>query len=99
VLVTGGRSCLIRCPLLPAAALASRPRAAARDGSYPGMSRSDPGRSERSPSPPMRTWAAGGLPGLGKESDGGTFQMIEAWGLSKRYGDKAAHGAVTMRAW
>jgi hypothetical protein len=47
----------------------------------------------------MRTWAAGGLPGLGKESDGGTFQMIEAWGLSKRYGDKAAHGAVTMRAW
>jgi hypothetical protein len=47
----------------------------------------------------MRAWAAGGLPGLGKEPDEGTVQMIEERRLSKRYGEKAAREAVTMRAW
>jgi ABC-type multidrug transport system ATPase subunit len=38
----------------------------------------------------MRAWAAGGLPGRGKEAEEGTFQMIEARGRSRRYGHKVA---------
>jgi hypothetical protein len=47
----------------------------------------------------MRAWVAGGLPGLGKEPDEGTFQMIEARGLWKRCDDEVARRAVTMRVW
>src|SRR5581483_5600986 len=55
-----------------------------------------PGRSGRSPLPLMRAWAAGGLPGLGREPGEGTFQMIEAQRLSKRYGGKAAVGDLSF---
>jgi ABC-2 type transport system ATP-binding protein len=45
----------------------------------------------------MRARAPGRLPGIGKEPGERTFQMIEARGLSKRYGDKVAVDNLTFK--
>jgi ABC-2 type transport system ATP-binding protein len=61
------------------------------------MSRSAPGRSQRSPLPPMRAGRPAGLPGCHgrshdkrQEPSRERTAMIEARGLTKRYGEKVA---------